>query len=55
VYKTPDLLSNFEKTIVVLKHEELLWRTVLTCQQYEPVTNSYRKRVLVRGVLAGVE
>jgi LPXTG-site transpeptidase (sortase) family protein len=37
------------------KHEELSWLTLITCKEYDPVSNSYKMRVVVRAVLVGVE
>jgi LPXTG-site transpeptidase (sortase) family protein len=37
------------------KHEELSWLTLITCKEFDPATNSYKKRVLVRAVLVSVE
>lgn len=37
------------------RHEELAWLTLITCKEYDPATNTYKKRVLVRAVLIAVE
>jgi len=37
------------------KHEELSWLTLITCKEYDPATNTYGKRVLVRAVLVDIE
>lgn len=34
----------------VISHEEYPWLTLITCQGYDAVTNSYRSRVVVRAV-----
>jgi LPXTG-site transpeptidase (sortase) family protein len=43
------------KDATVLRHEEKPWLTLLTCKEYDPETNTYRKRVVVRAVLVKVE
>ena len=43
----PDDLSIFE-------HEELAWLTLVTCREYDEMTNTYGKRVVVRAVLVDV-
>ncbi len=37
------------------KHEEKSWVTLITCQEYDAKTNSYKKRVIVRAVLIEVK
>jgi len=37
-------------TSVVTQHEELPWLTLVTCRGYDPATNSYRYRYVVRAV-----
>ncbi len=39
----------------MMKHEELLWLTLVTCREYDPKTGAYRSRVLVRTVLVEVK
>ena len=39
----------------VFKHEEKPWLTLVTCQEYDARTNTYKKRVVVRAVLVKVE
>ena len=39
----------------VLKHEEKPWLTLVTCKEYDEKTNTYKKRVIVRAVLVGVD
>ena len=36
------------------RHEEKPWLTLITCQEYDEKTNTYRKRVVVRAVLVSV-
>ena len=43
----PDDLSIFE-------HEALDWLTLVTCKEYDEMTNTYGKRVVVRAVLVDV-
>ncbi|HSL29396.1 MAG TPA: sortase, partial [Anaerolineales bacterium] len=38
----------------VLKHENQPWLTLITCKEYDPKTDTYRKRVVVRAVLVSV-
>lgn len=38
----------------VMKHEEKSWLTLITCKEYDPATNTYRKRIAVRAVLVSV-
>jgi LPXTG-site transpeptidase (sortase) family protein len=37
-------------TSVITQHEELPWLTLVTCRGYDPTTNSYRYRYVVRAV-----
>jgi LPXTG-site transpeptidase (sortase) family protein len=37
------------------KHEVKPWITLITCNEYDPGTNTYKKRVVVRAVLIEVE
>jgi LPXTG-site transpeptidase (sortase) family protein len=37
-------------TSVITQHEELPWLTLVTCRGYDPVTNNYRYRYIVRAV-----
>ncbi|HEY9075989.1 MAG TPA: sortase [Anaerolineaceae bacterium] len=37
-----------------LKHEEKSWLTLITCQEYNPQSDSYNWRVAVRAILVGV-
>jgi len=39
----------------VLKHEELTWLTLLTCEEYQVLWNTYSARRVVRAVLVNVE
>jgi LPXTG-site transpeptidase (sortase) family protein len=39
----------------VFKHEEYPWLTLLTCKDFDPATNTYRHRVIVRAVLVRIE
>jgi len=39
----------------VMKHEELSWVTLLTCETYNPDTGSYTNRRMVSAVLVSVE
>jgi sortase (surface protein transpeptidase) len=34
----------------VIRHEQYPWLTLITCQGYDDLTNSYRSRVVVRAV-----
>ena len=38
-----------------LRHEDLSWLTLITCQGYDAKTNTYGWRTIVRAVLVGVE
>lgn len=38
-----------------LKHEELPWVTLITCRGYDPSSDSYKYRVIVRAVLVEVK
>jgi LPXTG-site transpeptidase (sortase) family protein len=46
------LVSPNDKSI--LKHQTYPWVTLLTCQGYNPTTDAYRMRRLVRAVLVRV-
>jgi LPXTG-site transpeptidase (sortase) family protein len=35
----------------IFRHEELPWLTLLTCQDYDPATGEYARRLVVRAVL----
>jgi len=37
-----------------LKHEEKSWITLITCKEYDELTDTYGKRVVVRAVLVSV-
>jgi LPXTG-site transpeptidase (sortase) family protein len=50
-----NLLVNPNDTRWLTKHEELDWITLITCQQYDAKTKSYRYRRVVRAVLLRVE
>jgi LPXTG-site transpeptidase (sortase) family protein len=39
----------------IFRHEEKAWLTLVTCKEYDAKTNTYKKRVVVRAVLVGVE
>ena len=39
----------------LMKHEEKPWLTLVTCKDYDPKTNTYLNRVLVRALLVSVE
>ena len=41
--------------VSVLKHEEKPWITLITCNAYDQMTNTYLKRVVVRAVFLRVE
>ena len=38
----------------ILKHEQKAWVTLITCKDYDPKTNTYRSRLVVRAVLTSV-
>jgi LPXTG-site transpeptidase (sortase) family protein len=38
----------------VFKHEERPWITLMTCKEYDEITDTYGKRVVVRAVLVSV-
>jgi LPXTG-site transpeptidase (sortase) family protein len=39
----------------IFRHEEKAWLTLVTCKEYDAKTDTYRRRVVVRAVLVGVE
>jgi LPXTG-site transpeptidase (sortase) family protein len=39
----------------MLKHEQLPWITLVTCRGYDPASDSYKYRVLVRAVLVKIK
>ena len=39
----------------IFKHEEKSWLTLVTCKEYDARTNTYKKRVVIRAVLIGME
>jgi len=39
----------------MMKHEEKAWLTLVTCKDYDPKTDTYLNRVLVRAVLVSVD
>jgi LPXTG-site transpeptidase (sortase) family protein len=39
----------------MMKHEEKPWLTLVTCKDYDPRTNTYLSRILVRAALVNVE
>lgn len=50
-----NLLINPNNTYWLTKHEKLDWVTLITCQQYNEKTKSYRYRRVVRAVLISAE
>jgi LPXTG-site transpeptidase (sortase) family protein len=40
-----------QETGRIFRHEELPWLTLLTCQDYDPFTGEYARRLVVRAVL----
>ncbi|MGB8982758.1 MAG: sortase, partial [Anaerolineales bacterium] len=50
-----NLLISPQNTYWLTRHEELDWITLITCQQYDANTKSYRYRRVVRAVLVSVE
>jgi LPXTG-site transpeptidase (sortase) family protein len=38
----------------IFRHEEKAWLTLVTCKEYDPKTNTYKKRVVARAVLISV-
>ncbi|MGB8982551.1 MAG: Ig-like domain repeat protein, partial [Anaerolineales bacterium] len=50
-----NLLTSSNNTYWLTKHEQLDWITLVTCQQYDANTRSYRYRRVVRAVLVSVE
>ena len=48
-------LTGPNNTYWLTKHEKLDWVTLITCQQYDEKTKSYRYRRVVRAVLIRVE
>jgi LPXTG-site transpeptidase (sortase) family protein len=40
-----------QETGRIFRHEELSWLTLLTCQNYDPATGEYARRLVVRAVL----
>jgi LPXTG-site transpeptidase (sortase) family protein len=43
------------EALAVLKHEELDWVTLITCQDFDPSSGAYRWRRVVRAVLVSVQ
>jgi LPXTG-site transpeptidase (sortase) family protein len=43
-----------EDTAAIFRHEQLDWLTLLTCQDYDPETGEYARRLVVRAVLLEV-
>jgi len=43
-----------QETGRIFRHEELPWLTLLTCQDYDPATGEYARRLVVRAVLLEV-
>jgi LPXTG-site transpeptidase (sortase) family protein len=54
VYEVREVLRVKPDDLSVLKHEEKSWVTLLTCQVYNWVNNSYRYRIAVRAVLVSI-
>jgi len=55
IYEVRQNLRVNPKTMSVLKHEEIPWLTLLTCQTYNERTDDYIYRIAVRAVLVKVE
>jgi LPXTG-site transpeptidase (sortase) family protein len=43
------------ETSMMMKHEEKPWLTLVTCKDYDPKTNTYLNRILVRARLVSVD
>ncbi len=48
VRETKEVLP--DESSVITKHEELPWLTLVTCRGYDPTTNTYRYRYVIRAV-----
>jgi len=44
-----------QNVFAVMKHEDLDWVTLVTCESYNPVSGNYNFRRVVRAVLVGVQ
>jgi LPXTG-site transpeptidase (sortase) family protein len=55
VYEVREVLRVKPDDLSVLKHEEKSWVTLVTCQGYNWLNNTYRNRVAVRAVLISIE
>ena len=51
--QTNTVVSPTDKSL--MKHEEKPWLTLVTCKDYDPKTNTYLNRVLVRALLVSVD
>jgi LPXTG-site transpeptidase (sortase) family protein len=51
--QTNMVVSSTDKSM--MKHEEKPWLTLVTCKDYDPRTNTYLNRVLVRALLVSVD
>jgi LPXTG-site transpeptidase (sortase) family protein len=54
IYEVRQVRSVRPTDLSVLRHEELSWLTLLTCSVFDPVSESYLRRVVVRAVLIEV-
>jgi LPXTG-site transpeptidase (sortase) family protein len=55
VYEVREVLRVLPTDLSVLKHEDRSWVTLLTCQGYNILTDTYRYRIAVRAVLISIE
>ena len=55
VYQVREVARVNPNNMSVFRHEEKPWLTLLTCKEYDEITNSYRSRLVVRAVLLRVE
>jgi LPXTG-site transpeptidase (sortase) family protein len=51
--RTNDIVQPNDRS--VFNHEDQPWVTLITCHDYDPDTNTYRERIVVRAVLVRVE
>jgi len=54
IYEVRQVRSVRPTDLSVLRHEELPWLTLLTCSVFDPVSETYLRRVVVRAVLIEV-
>ncbi len=55
IYVVRETLTVFADDLSILRHEDSDWITLITCNDYDPISGHFRKRWIIRAVLSNVE